>query len=96
MRLEGGFKRGGRISGRVFEANCSKQMGQRKKKTFTKCFCVYTRGDKGSCVERELVTRVERIPKSESAQKVDPREQNSSAAAAGTRTRDLLIPTSVH
>ena len=35
-------------------------------------------------------TGVERIPK-ESAQKVDPGEENSPAAPAGTRTRDLSI-----
>ena len=28
-----------------------------RKRSFTKCFSVYMRGDKGSCVERELVTR---------------------------------------
>ena len=28
-----------------------------RKRSFTKCFCVYMRGDKGSCVERELVTQ---------------------------------------
>ena len=28
-----------------------------RKRSFTKCFCVYTRGDKGSCVGCELVTR---------------------------------------
>ena len=38
------------------------------------------------------VTRaVERIPKSESAQKVDTGEENSPAAPAGTRTRDRPI-----
>ena len=36
-------------------------------------------------------TGVERIPKYELAQKVDPGEQNSHAAPAGTRTRDLLF-----
>ena len=36
-------------------------------------------------------TEVERIPKSESAQKVDPREENYPAAPAGTRTRDESI-----
>ena len=36
-------------------------------------------------------TGVERIPKYESAQKVDPGEENSPAAPAGTRTRDLSI-----
>ena len=34
-------------------------------------------------------TVVERIPKKESAQKVDPGEENSPAPSAGTRTRDL-------
>ena len=38
VRLEGGFKRGGRISGGVFEANCSRQMGQRKKKILDQMF----------------------------------------------------------
>ena len=39
------------------------------------------------------VTRgwVERLPKWESAQKVDPGEENSPAAPAGTRTRDFSI-----
>ena len=59
VRLEGGFKRGGRI--RV--AECLRQIfpdrwasirkkkkKKRKKRSFTKCFCVYTGGDKGSCV----------------------------------------------
>ena len=36
-------------------------------------------------------TGMERIPKQESAQEVDPGEENSPAAAAGTRTRDLSI-----
>ena len=36
-------------------------------------------------------TGVERIPKSESAQKVDPREHNFPAAPAGNRTRDLSV-----
>ena len=38
VRLEGGFETGGRISDRVFEANCSKQMGQHKKKVFHQMF----------------------------------------------------------
>ena len=38
------------------------------------------------------VTRgLERIPKFDSAQKADPREENSPAAPAGIRTRDLII-----
>ena len=36
-------------------------------------------------------TGVERIPKQESAQKVDLGEENSPAAPAGIRTRDLSI-----
>ena len=36
-------------------------------------------------------TGVERIPKQESVQKVDPGEEYSPAAPAGTRTRDLSI-----
>ena len=36
-------------------------------------------------------TGVERIPKEESAQKVDPGEENSPSAPAGIRTRDLSI-----
>ena len=36
--LEGGFKRRQNQSGGVFEANCSKQMGQRKKKIFYQMF----------------------------------------------------------
>ena len=35
---QGGFKRGGRISGRVLEANCSKQMSQCKKTIFRQMF----------------------------------------------------------
>ena len=51
MRLEGGFERGGRI--RV--AECLRQIvpdrwASIRKRSFTKCFCVYTGGDKGSCV----------------------------------------------
>ena len=51
VRLEGGFKRGGRI--RV--AECLRQIvpdrwASIRKRSFTKCFCVYTAGDKGSCV----------------------------------------------
>ena len=34
---------------------------------------------------------MERIPKQESAQEVDPGEENYPAAAAGTRTRDLSV-----
>ena len=36
-------------------------------------------------------TGVKRIPTQESAQKVNPGEENSPAAPAGTRTRDLPI-----
>ena len=44
MHLEGGFKRGGRISGEEFEANCSKQMGQHKKMIFHQMFlCLHER-----------------------------------------------------
>ena len=51
VRLEGGFKRGGRI--RV--AECLRQIvpdrwASVRKRSFTKCFCVYMAGDKGSCV----------------------------------------------
>ena len=56
VRLEGGFERGGRI--RV--AGCLRQIvpdrwASIRKRSFTKYFCVYTRGgggggDKGSCV----------------------------------------------
>ena len=50
VRLEGGFERGGRI--RV--AECLRQIvpdrwDSIRKRSFTKCFCVYTGGDKGSC-----------------------------------------------
>ena len=49
--LEGGFERGGRI--RV--AECLRQIvpdrcASIRKRSFTKCFCVYMGGDKGSCV----------------------------------------------
>ena len=49
--LVGGFKRGSRI--RV--AECLRQIvpnrwASIRKMSFTKCFCVYTRDDKGSCV----------------------------------------------
>ena len=51
VRLEGGFKRGGRIK----VAECLRQIvpdrwASIRKRSFTKCFCVYTGGDKGSCV----------------------------------------------
>ena len=51
VRLEGGFERGGRI--RV--ADCLRQIvpdrwASIRKRSFTKCFCVYTGVDKGSCV----------------------------------------------
>ena len=95
--LEGCFKRGGRI--RVDE--CLRQIvpntcASITKRSFTKCFCVYTRGDKGSCVGCELVIRGwngYRNPNQH--RKVDPREHNSPAAPAWTRTLDLLIPRSV-
>ena len=38
---------------------------------------------------------MERIPKQESAQKVDPGEENSPAVPAGIRTRDLSITSPV-
>ena len=41
VRLEGGFERGGG----VFEANCSRQVGQHKKRSFIKCFfCLHGGG----------------------------------------------------
>ena len=51
VRLEGGFKRGGRI--RV--AECLRQIvpdrwASIRKRSFTKCFYVYAGGDKGACV----------------------------------------------
>ena len=55
VRPEGGFERGGRI--RV--AECLRQIvlvagpdrwASIRKRSFTKCLCVYTVGDKGSCV----------------------------------------------
>ena len=51
VRLEGGFERGGRI--RVVE--CLRQIvpdrwASIRKRSFTKCFCVYMGGDKGLCV----------------------------------------------
>ena len=51
VRLEGGFERGGRI--RV--AECLRQIvpdrwASIRKRSVTKCFCVYTGGNKGSCV----------------------------------------------
>ena len=51
VRLEGGFERGDRI--RVVE--CLRQIvpdrwASKRKRSFTKCFCVYMGGDKGSCV----------------------------------------------
>ena len=51
VHLEGGFERGGRI--RV--AECLRQIvpdrwASIRKRSFTKCFCVYMGGDKGSCV----------------------------------------------
>ena len=49
VRLEGGFKRGGRM--RV--AECLRQIvpnrwASVRKRSFAKYFCVYTRGDQGS------------------------------------------------
>ena len=49
--LKDGFERGGKI--RV--AECLRQIvpdrwASIRKRSFTKCFCVYTEGDKGSCV----------------------------------------------
>ena len=38
---------------------------------------------------------MERIPKKEPAQRVDPGEDNSPAAPSGTLTRDLSVTTSV-
>ena len=57
VRFEGGFKRGGRIRvaeclGQIVPNTCASV----SKRSFTKCFCVYTRDDKGSCVGCELVT----------------------------------------
>ena len=49
--------------------------------------CDSTRVTSGNCCN----TGVERIPKSESAQKVDPGEENSPAAPAGIQTRNLSI-----
>ena len=52
VRLEGGFKRGGKI--RLAESlsqTVPNRWASVRKRSFTKCFCVYTRGDKGSCVE---------------------------------------------
>ena len=51
VRLEGGFERGGRI--RV--AECLRQIvpdrwASIRKRSFTKCFGVYTGGDEGLCV----------------------------------------------
>ena len=58
VHLEDCFKRGGRI--RVDE--CLRQIvpntcASIRKRSFTQCFSVYTRGDKGSCVGCELVTQ---------------------------------------
>ena len=51
MRLEGGLEGAGRMRvAEYFEANCSRQMGQHKKKIFHQMFCVYTGGEKGLCV----------------------------------------------
>ena len=42
--LEGSLKRGGRISGGVFEAHCSKQIGQCNKTVLTPKVFMFTRG----------------------------------------------------
>ena len=42
--LEGSFERGRRQSGRMFEANCSKQMGQCKKNDLSAYSFVFTQG----------------------------------------------------
>ena len=51
LHLEGGFEGGGRIT----VAECLRQIvpdrwASIRKRSFTKCFCVYTGGDKDSCV----------------------------------------------
>ena len=51
VRLEGGFEREGRI--RVAESLrqiVPDSWASIRKRSFTKCFCVYTGDDKGSCV----------------------------------------------
>ena len=51
VRLEGRFKRGGRI--RVVEClsqTVPNRWASVRNQSFTKCFCVYMRGDKGFCV----------------------------------------------
>ena len=61
VSLEGGFERGGRI--RVVE--CLRQIvperwASIRKRSFTKCFCVYTGADKGSCVRcRSIIVLLE-------------------------------------
>ena len=60
VRLEGGFKRGGRISGGVFEANCSRQMGQRKKHIFHQMFlCLHEGGQRFVCQMQIVIVLLE-------------------------------------
>ena len=55
------------------------------------CHLHFWQNDQGLLHATAVTRGVERIPKLESAQKVDPGEENSPAAPAGIRTRDLSI-----
>ena len=51
VRLEGGLKRRGRFKVAEFLRQIvPNRWASIRKRSFTKCFCVYTRGDKGSFV----------------------------------------------
>ena len=55
------------------------------------CHVHFWQNDRDLLRATAVTQGVERIPKYESAQKVDPGEENSPAAPAGIRTRDLSI-----
>ena len=60
VRLEGGFKRRQNQSGGVFEANCSKQMGQRKKTIFHQMFlCLHEGLQRFVCRMRIVIVLLE-------------------------------------
>ena len=58
------------------------------------CHSHFWQNDRGSFMCYCGNTGVERIPKKESAQKVDSGEENSPVIPAGTRTRNLSITNS--
>ena len=55
------------------------------------CYLHFWQNDQGLLHATAVTRGVERIPKLESAQKVDPGEESAHAASVGIRTCDLLI-----